>query len=136
MKLRLKARLMATRITGKQTRITRVVIERAFQKATKPVQRRTKNEEKRFITITFNFEFRCKVTRFPLRMQAFRGRMYEIENSVYEVRSHTLFHTADICYFAQTMKLIFLILRGSHRPILVPFPAASIDQPIALLPTR
>ena len=86
--------------------------------------------------MTFNFEFRCKVTRFSMRMQANRGRMYEIENSVYEVTPHTLFHTEDLCYFAQTIKLMFLILRGSHSPILVPFPAASIDQPIALLPTR
>ena len=77
-----------------------------------------------FILLQLKVNFHGKGTRFSPCVQAFRGRMYEIENSVYELASHTLFHTADICYFAQTMKLMFLILRGSHRPILVPFPAA------------
>ena len=87
----------AMMITGKQKTITRVAIERAFQKATPPVQRRTKNEEKRFIMLQFNdnsfCKIHCKGIHFSSFKQAFRVRMYQIQNSVYEVHSHTLFDT-------------------------------------------
>ena len=136
LKLRVKDRQMAIRITGKQTRSTLIEVEQAFQKATQPVHRRTRKEEKRFIIDTVKSYFHCKGSRFSLYIQTFYGWMYKIENSVYELTPHTLFDTADIDYFPQTMKLIFLILRGSQSPIFVPFPCISIDHPIALLPTR
>ena len=96
-------------ITGRQTSITRVAIERAFQKATNPVQRRTKKEEKRFIYQQLNLIFTAKVyvfhhvrkhsacgcTKYQIACMKFTHTRY-LTHNIPIIKQETFFLT---CYF-------------------------------------